>query len=404
MAIEIRARYCWDGQAAHTGDPVAVAIEGDRIRRVALSPAAPGPIPERVLDFGEATILPGLVDMHTHFGISQKSGDLRGQMREAAVPHILAGAVSLWEDLEAGVTSAKLNGDRDFFDLQMRDAIRRGLAEAPRLFVSGRGIKSSRCTGGMVATCIADTPEAVRGFVEENLAAGVDWVKLFASGRLFGERQAILQPSLDPAQIAVAAELAHAAGKPISVHCFGGAAADACLDAGVDVIEHGSLLSETQLERMARQGTHLTPTVGHLIHPEGSLAHVPEGDERDDARRRIDEACATAAMAFRLGVPILAGTDAMHGELAYELKTLQGLGGTPHVLLAAATAHAAAVLGCAGEIGTVREGALADLLVVRGDATRDVACLAEVLLVVQGGRIIRRARSVRGNGSRTLRA
>ena len=391
MTIEIRARYCWDGHAAQTGTPVAVTIEGERIRRVTLNLPASGAAAERVLDFGEATILPGLVDMHTHFGISQKTGDLRAQMREPAVPHILAGAVSLWEDLEAGVTSAKLNGDRDFFDLQMRDAVRAGLAEAPRLFVSGKGIKSSPCTGGVVATCIADTPEAVRRFVQENLAAGVDWVKLFASGRLFGERDAVLQPFLGPAEIAGAAELAHAAGKPISVHCFGGEAADACLDAKVDVIEHGSLLSEAQLERMARQGTRLTPTVGHLIHPEGSLAHIPEGAERDAARRRIDEACATAALALRLGVPILAGTDAMHGELVHELMSLQELGGTPQALLAAATAHAAAALGCDGEIGVVREGALADLLVVRGDATRDVARLAEILLVVQGGRIVRRA-------------
>jgi imidazolonepropionase-like amidohydrolase len=391
MAIEIRARYCWDGRAAQAGNPVAVRIEGERIRAVTFGPPAPAPAVERVLDFGEATILPGLVDMHTHFGISQTGGDLRAQMHRDPVPHILAGAVSLWEDLESGVTAAKLNGDREFFDVQMRDAVRAGVAEAPRLFVSGRGIKSSRCSGGVVASSIADTPDAVRRYVRENLDAGVDWVKLFANGRLFGPREAVLAPSYGLAEIAAAAELAHAAGKPISVHCFGGEAADACLEAKVDVVEHGSLLSEAQLDRMARQGTRLTPTVGHLIHPEGSLARLPDGAERDAARRRADEALAAAASAIRLGVPVLAGTDAMHGGLAYELHTLQALGATPRALLAAATSEAAAVLGCAGTLGAVREEALADLVVVRGDATRDVHCLAEILLVVRGGKLVHRA-------------
>ncbi|MFA5026463.1 MAG: amidohydrolase family protein [Candidatus Methylomirabilota bacterium] len=391
MAIEIRARYGWDGETGGGGSPVAVTFEGGRILRRTVGAPLGGPAAERILDFGEATLLPGLVDMHTHLGINHRRGDIVGQMRDAPVPHILAGSANLTDDLRSGVTTAKLNGDRELFDVQFRQSVRDGGAEAPRLVVSGRGIKSSRCTGGVVATRIADEPAAVAECVRENLAAGVDWIKLFASGRIFGELAEVLQPYYGAPQIAVAAELAHAAGKRISVHCFGGEAADACLSAGVDAIDHGWLLTDRQLERMAARGTRLCPTLGVLTHPEGVLAHLVGGPARDAAQRRIDEIRATVGRALAAEVPLVVGTDGMHGELAYELALLQDLGGRPADLLRAATGGAAALLGSAEEIATLRPGARADLVVVAGDATADLGCLSKPLLVVKDGRIIRHA-------------
>jgi imidazolonepropionase-like amidohydrolase len=134
----------------------------------------------------------------------------------------------------------------------------------------------------------------------------------------------------------------------------------------------------------------LCPTVGVLTHPVGTLEHFPKGPKREEARRRVDAVCKATEAALRIGVPLLAGTDAMHGELAYELATLQDLGGTPETLLAAATSNAAKVLGLAGEIGAVREGAMADLVVVRGNALADVSCLANVLMVMRAGKIVKR--------------
>lgn len=384
--MEIRARHLWDGRTGWSRT-ITVRIAGDRIQDVELD-EGPAASEGAVQDFGEATILPGLVDMHTHLGINHQAGDIRAQMHDPAVRHILAGTASLRADLHAGVTTAKLNGDREFYDVQLRDLIREGKAEGPRLVASTRGIKSSRCTGGVVATCILDDGEAVGRAVDENLAGGADWIKLFSSGGVFGPIAEVLQPFYGREQLAVAADKAHAAGKRMSSHCFGGAAADACLAAGVDVIDHGWLLDERQLEAMASRGIWLCPTVGVLALPGGVLDHLP-ADRLDEARRRIDQVLEATRAALRAGVPLLAGTDAMHGGLAAELQLLGRLGGSPEALLRAATSGAAAALGLAGEIGAVRPGALADLIVVRGNALQDVACLADVLLVMQGGRIVR---------------
>lgn len=389
MALELRARHLWDGDAGRTGS-VAVRVEGDRIRLVETAAQAVPREPADVVDLGEATILPGLVDMHTHLGINHQTGDMRAQMQDPPARHVAAGMQSLLADLESGVTTAKLNGDRDFYDIQVRDAIRDGVARGPRLLVSGRGIKSSRCTGGVVATSLVDDVDAIGRCVDENLAAGADWIKLFSSGSVLGALADVLQPFYGLVHLSAAAAKAHAAGKRISSHCFGGEAADACIAAGVDVIDHGWLLSDRQLEAMARRGTRLCPTLGVLTHPEGALAHIPPGPACDGARRRLDEVCEAARKALRSGVPLLAGTDAMHGGLAYELATLQDLGGEPSILLRAATGNAAEALGLTGEIGTVRAGAGADIVAVRGNALQDVRCLADVVLVVQAGRIVRR--------------
>jgi imidazolonepropionase-like amidohydrolase len=385
MACQIVARYLWDGETGRTG-PFAVSVEGDRIRAVAAPRGGPAGAPE-ILDYGEATILPGLVDMHTHLGINHQAGNIKAQMQAPPVRHILGGSQSLLADLASGVTTAKLNGDRDGFDVQFREAVRDGTAQGPRLLVSGRGIKSSRCTGGVVATAIADEAAAVGRAVDENLALTADWIKLFSSGGIFGPREDVLQPFYDTPQLSLATAKAHAAGKRISSHCFGGGAADACIAAGVDVIDHGWLLTLRQQEAMCARGVWLCPTVGVLLHPEGILPHVHPA-ERDLAKRRIAEVAETTARALRMGVPLLVGTDAMHGGLAFELKTLQELGGKPEALLRAATSHAAQALGLTGQIGAIQGGAPADMVVVRGNALADVGCLSEVLFVMQGGKRI----------------
>ena len=128
MGFLIRASCLWDGDAGWGARPVAVRVDGDRIARIERECAPLAADAVEVLDFGEATILPGLFDLHTHLGINHQTGDIKAQMRDPAVRHVLAGVQGLRADLESGVTTAKLNGDREFFDVQVRDAIRDGVA------------------------------------------------------------------------------------------------------------------------------------------------------------------------------------------------------------------------------------------------------------------------------------
>ncbi len=383
----VTARRLLDGTGAAVLDDAAVLVRGDRIHWVGPASGASAEPGEPRLDLGEVTLLPGLIDMHSHLRINHAEADLPGQMRDAPVAYVLRSLRHLETNLRAGVTTMKTNGDRDFLDVQMREALRAGLTRGPRLFVAGKGIKSTRCTGGVVATAICDGPEVVRRAVRENVAGGADLIKIFASGGILGPVEAVLHPAYAAEEIQAAVEEAHGAGRMIVAHCHGGPAADACIRAGVDILEHGWLLSREQLAHMAERGTWLCVTLGVLLHPHGAMAHQLEGPQADQVRRRIDEIQATMAAAVASGVRYVLGTDAVHGGLAFELQALERLGARPTDLLRAATSRAAHALGRPEEVGVVRPGACADLIALHGDPLSSLASLKQVTWVMQRGQV-----------------
>jgi len=384
----VTAQRLFDGSESRLLENAAVLIRDDRIHWVGPASAISAQPDESRIDLGDATILPGLIDMHNHLRISHADGDLPGQMRDSDVAYVLQGLRNLEANLRAGVTTMKLNGDRAFLDVQMREAIKSGLARGPRLFVAGKGIKSSRCTGGVVATAICDDPEAIRGAVRENIEGGVDFIKIFASGKVLGPREEVLLPAYSYAEVVAAAEEVHKAGRLIVAHCHGGRAADACIQAGVDVLEHGWLLSRDQLARMAERGTWLCITLGVLLHPRGDMAHRLQGPEADGVKRRIEEIQQAMADALASGVSYVLGTDAVHGGLAFELQALERLGARRADLLRAATSQAGLVLRRPNDVGRVKPGAYADLIAVRGDPLTSLASLDRVIWAMQGGRVV----------------
>jgi imidazolonepropionase-like amidohydrolase len=385
--VLITAHRLFDGSGPSPLLEAAVLVRGDRIQWVGPAPEAPAEPGEDRLDLGDVTLLPGLVDMHNHLRIHHAEGDLPAQMRDPEVPYVLRGLGNLETNLRSGVTTMKLNGDRAFFDVQMRDAIRSGLAQGPRLFVAGKGIKSSRCTGGVVATAICDGPQAIREAVRENVKGGADFIKIFASGTILGAREVVLQPSYSAAEIQAATDEAHRAGRMIAAHCHGGPAADACLEAGVDILEHGWLLTREQLERMAERGTWLCVTLGVLWHPQGDMTHRLTGPEAGAVRRRLDEIREAMAHAVASGVRYVLGTDAVHGGLAFELQALERLGASRADLLRAATSQAGLALGRPEDLGSVRPGAYADLIAVHGNPLHSLTSLDRVSWIMQAGQV-----------------
>jgi imidazolonepropionase-like amidohydrolase len=383
----LTARRLFDGSGSAVLEDAAVIVRGDRIHWVgpaAGTTAVPG---EPRVNLGDATLLPGLIDMHNHLRISHAEGDLPSQMRDSDVAYVVHGLRNLETNLHAGVTTMKMNGDRAFLDVQMREAVKAGLARGPRLFVAGKGIKSSRCTGGVVATAICDGPDAIRQAVKENVEAGVDFIKIFATGTILGPREEVLRPSYSSEEIQAATEATHAANRLIVAHCHGGPAADACIEAGVDILEHGSLLSHDQLEEMAERGTWLCVTLAVWMHPHGDMAERLKRPLAAEIHRRLDEIQAAMAEAIRAGVRIVVGTDAVHGALAFEVQALERLGASRAEALRAATSQAGAALGCLGELGVIRPGAFADLIAVQGNPLTSLHSLNRVIWVMQRGQV-----------------
>jgi len=385
--VVITAPRLFDGSGSPLLENAAVIVRGDRIHWVGPAPGATAVPGESRANLGDVTLVPGLIDMHNHLRIDHAEDDLPRQMRDSDVAYVLHGLRNLETNLHAGVTTMKMNGDRALLDVQLREAIQAGLARGPRLFVAGKGIKSSRCTGGVVATAICEDPESIRAAVRDNIKGGVDFIKIFASGRILGPREEVLLPAYSHDEIEAAAGEAHKADRMIVAHCHGGPAADACIQAGVDILEHGWLLSREQLARMADRGTWLCITLGVLLRPRGDTAHRLQNPEADAVRRRLDEVQETMANALASGVRYVLGTDAVHGGLAFELQALERLGARPADLLRAATSQSGLALGRANDLGSLRPGAYADLIAVEGNPLTSLTSLDRVTWVMQGGEV-----------------
>jgi imidazolonepropionase-like amidohydrolase len=384
----ITAQRLFDGVSDMLLHDAAVRTRGDRVQWSGPAAAAAAEPGEARVDLGDVTLMPGLIDMHNHLRIIHGEGDLRRQMADPAVPYTLRAARHLERNLLSGVTTMKSNGDRDFYDVEMREALRAGLARGPRLLVAGKAIKSTRCTGGVVGTALCDGPERIRAAIRDNVEAGVDFIKIFATGTLLGPREGVLAPAYSAEEIRVAADAAHAAGRLIAAHCHGGPAADACVEAGVDILEHGSLLRRDQLQAMAERGTWLCITQGVLLHPRGDMAERLKGPDAEQIRRRIDEVQAAMGEALRAGVRYVLGTDAVHGGLPFEVQAIARLGARPVDALRAGTSRAAAALRRPEDLGAIRPGAYADLIAVPGNPFESLACLDRVSWIMQAGAVL----------------
>jgi len=385
----LRAAMLLDGGGGPLLREAAVRIEDGRIAAVGRAADVSRQPADRVVDLGGRCLLPGLVDMHAHLRLSGLEPDPHAQVRDPVVPYVVRAAHHLAAQLQSGVTTVRTNGDRDFLDVEIRDALAATPGRGPRLFVATRGIKGAACTGGVVATVIADEPGAIRAAIRENAARGADHVKIFASGGL-GPRDTATAAPWPPAAIRAAVDEAHRAGRPIVAHCHGGPAARALVEAGIDGLEHGYYLSDADLDAMAARGTWLDVTLGVLVDP-GSRhhQHLREAIGADAAAALVAEVEDTMRRAAGRGVRWVLGTDGMQGRLAAEAVAMARLGAPNARVVEALTGRAAAALGRANRFGTLRPGLEADLVAVDGDPLADIGALGRVAFVMARGRMVR---------------
>lgn len=366
-----------------------------------------------VIDARGLTLMPGLIDAHTHVIHSGEPDEnwTLNTVTELPAMTALKAARHAKRHLDMGVTTIRDLGARDWVDIALRDAINEGWQPGPRMLVSGHGITA---TGGHMDArkfvlpgipaealgsigVVADSPDEARRAAREQLMRGADLLKLNATlSEYVRASGGQCSPELTFEAMQAICEVAHHTGRKVAAHCHGGPGVQAALDAGVDTFEHGRFLTDHMLDQMAAKDVYLVPTLS----PEARRVELGETSKNPGDRRWMDMATAamygTVERAHRRGAQVGAGSDAAmphvrHGEIAYEIFHLARAGMSNLAVIAAATRVAAHCLGLGERIGQVRAGYEADLILVDGDPLQDLALLQIqecVKLVIQQGRVV----------------
>jgi imidazolonepropionase-like amidohydrolase len=400
--IVLRAAHVFDSTGATLKDGVTVVVRGDHIVSVGTAAAPAG---ARVIDLGDATLLPGFIDAHTHLTLELQKDYyhfIYNRLMRFPAEQALYAARYARRTLEAGFTTVRNVGADDYVDVGLRNAINAGVTEGPRMLTALQGIGSPgghfdslsfppdrvRPRGPLEGICSG--PEECREAVRYEMKWGADVIKIAASGGVLSEADPVDVPQLTPEEMSAIVSEAHKWRRKVAAHCHGDAAARIAIEAGVDSIEHGSFLTEDTLKLMKAKGVYLVPT---------RLAAYWVGKEADTyppqiAAKARAAAAAHGAMfkaALRIGVPIAFGTDAgvyPHGMNAMEFGLMTDLGMSPAAALQSGMREAAKLLGVEAEVGTLEAGKVADVVAVPGNVLSDIHATEHPLFVMHLGHIV----------------
>jgi imidazolonepropionase-like amidohydrolase len=396
--VIVRAGHLLDVKTGKTLTNQTIVIQGDKIASVGAG--TPVPAGAQVVDLSNATVLPGLIDAHTHITYTPNFGYSRLAI---SVPRqALTGARNARVTLDAGFTTIRNVGASDYTDVALRDAINAGDVPGPRMLVSGPAlsITGGHCDDNLLpfewhiqAEGVADGVEAVQHKTREIIKYGADLIKVCATGGVLskGDNPQSSQYTLEEMKAIVAD--AHRLGRKVAAHAHGAEGIRWASEAGVDSIEHGSYIDDAAIATMKKNGTYLVPTLyladWFLENAEriGTPAElIAKGREVMPAARK------NVARAFAAGVKVGFGTDAAvypHGLNAHEFAVMVKLGLTPLQAIQAATVNDADLLGWSEKVGTIEPGKWADIVAVDGDPLADVTTLERVKFVMKGGVVVK---------------
>lgn len=401
----LRCAHLLDVRAGKVLAGQEIVVEGARIVSVGPAGAAQVPAGARIIDLGQVTVLPGLIDVHTHLIGGAGTYDSTEPLKKSGAQMALEGVAQARATLEAGFTSVRdLGPPRAFVDVALRDAIDQGIVPGPRMQPAGAYVTISGGAGdvtGLAADIqlplalrygVADGPDQVRQRVREIIRHGAGVIKVLATG-------AVLTLSSQPGaqefsyeEMRAAVEEANKAGLKVAAHAHGAAGAKAAIRAGAASIEHGSFLDEEALQMMRERGTYLVVDLyDHQVIMEG-MKHgfPPEFVEKE--RLAGENQVKVLRRALELGVPLAFGTDAgvfRHGENARQFGVYVDDGMPPLTALRSATLWAAQLMGWDDRVGTLEAGKLADIIAVRDNPLENIRTLEDVPFVMKGGRVFK---------------
>jgi imidazolonepropionase-like amidohydrolase len=402
----IRAGTLIDGKSDTPRHNVVIVVRGNRIESVADAATAKIPTGAAVIDLSKATVLPGLIDSHTHIFL-QGEDPAQGGYDANILKYPLAlraarATVAVHRALEQGFTTLRdlETEGAGYGDVGIKMAIEGGYIPGPRLFVVTRAIST---TGGYALEGYApeldmpkgaqliDGPIEARKAAREQLGHGADWIKVYMTDRSWIGRNGDLvsQPTLTLEEISAIVDETHGWGKKVACHVYGGIGLRRALDGRCDSIEHGLDLRDEDIAQMVKQGTWYIPTLA-IYYTDWSPDGTTEG-ERD--RKRASLHAISFQKALKAGVKIVFGTDIggmpWTEPIAQEFPLMVKLGMPPMDAIKSATSRAAQMLDMDGQIGVVASGAFADIVAVNADPLGDIKVLENMQFVMKDGNVFK---------------
>ena len=395
--IAIRAGQLIDTVAGRTAGAQLIIVRDGVIADV--GPDVPAPADARLIDLGAYTVLPGLMDAHTHLTIDQRNQDPLAELEHTAAERAFGAIPNARAVLLAGFTTVRdLGSYRALVDVALRDAIKRGDVIGPRMYVAGAYLTIAGGAGAVTGFApdvtlpwdlrygAANSPSEVRERVRMLAGQRVDLIKMFATGAVLTHNSNPAGREATPEELTAGADEARNFGLKLAVHAHGAEGIKAAIRAGAASIEHGTLMDDEGRALMKQHGTYLVPTLE--VRDCVGTNYPPEFVAK--AQQIMTAQLANFRKAVTAGVKIGFGTDigvCPFGTNAREFTLMVENGMTPMRAIQAATTADADLLGVSSKLGSITKGKLADIIAVRGDPLRDVRVLEDVRFVMKEGRV-----------------
>jgi imidazolonepropionase-like amidohydrolase len=406
--VYIRAGRLFDATSDNIRENMVIVTLGDRIQSVGPAAVITIPLGATVIDLSHATVLPGLIDCHTHLGARADRYDEIYNFKDTPFQSAFAGVVNARKTLEAGFTSVRDVGSLPFLAVDLRNSINEGFIPGPRIVASGPGISITGGHGDLNNFSpqtrvtmfpeerdyqIADGVDQVRHVVRAQVKYGVDVIKILASGGVLSKGDSPGAPQFTPDELKAAAEEAHMAGRKIAAHAHGTQAIKNAILAGIDSIEHASLIDDEGIRLAKEHGTYLVMDIyndDYILGKAVEFGLPKENVEKEKMVGRLQRE--NFERAVKGGAKMAFGTDAgvyPHGDNAKQFFYMVKFGMTPAQAIRAATSSAADLIGRSRDVGTIEANKFADIIAVTADPLQDVRALENVGFVMKGGVVVK---------------